>query len=169
MSEALRDALVREAKRIEEDCTYSSKAHYDTAAAWSKAHLLTGVPAAIASAIAGVSALKSCEVLAAALAISVAALTSIATFLNPERRATSHRVAAAALHELRNRARMFYEIEAAAVGDDSRLTKLLKELTSRRDELNRSSPGIPRWAFERARAGIETGEASYSVDGAPRS
>jgi hypothetical protein len=164
MVDGLRDALVREAKRVEEDCTYSSKAHYNAAGAWSYAHLCTGLPAAIASAVAGISALKSHEVLAAGLAIFVAALTSVGTFLNPERRANSHRLAAAAFHELRNRARTFYEIDAAVVADDLRATKLLKELTGRRDELNRSSPGMPRWAFERARKGIEAGEATYSVD-----
>lgn len=164
MAEGLRDAVVREAQRVEEDCTYSSKAHYNLADAWGWAHLCTGLPVAIASAVAGVSALKSQEELAAYLAICVAAVAAVGTFLNPEKRANSHRVAAAALHELRHKARIFREIDAAIVPDDSRLAKLLKELTSRRDELNRLSPGIPTWAFRRAQKGIEAGEATYSVD-----
>jgi len=44
------------------------------------------------------------------------------------------------------------------------LTAELLALNERRNTLNSESPQIPRQAFERARKGIESGEASYAVD-----
>jgi hypothetical protein len=65
---------------------------------------------------------------------------------------------------LRNSCRIFYEVDTYRKCSDEELTKQLKELVRRRDELNEKSPLTPWWAFTIARRGIEAGEAEYRVD-----
>ena len=51
---SVRENLIAEAKRVEEDGLYSSKGHYAAADFWRKVHLRLGVPTAILTSIAGV-------------------------------------------------------------------------------------------------------------------
>ncbi len=78
--------ITDEAKRIEEDSLHSSKGHFYAAQFWSKFHYSIGVPTVIMSAIAGASALSQFDnhnVIAGVLAIIVATLTALNTFMNP--------------------------------------------------------------------------------------
>lgn len=164
MDEKLRVAIAKEASRVEEDALYSARGHFEASRVWTKAHYWIGVPTSILAAIAGASALSHETTVAGVIGITVAALTALSTFLNPSKRAQQHQAAGAAFNEVRNRARVLREIDIQAGQDEVRLAESLKQLGAHRDELNKASPGIPRWAFERARRGIGAGEASYAVD-----
>ena len=161
------DALVPiadEASRIEEDSLHSAKGHFEAARHWSRAHMWLGLPTAIIAGVAGVSALQDQTLVAGTLAIVAAALASVSTFLNPSKRAAAHHFAGTKFNSLRNRTRAFREVElhsGAPIQDPAEHVKLLGR---ERDELNEASPQIPRRAFERARRGIEAGEAQYEVD-----
>ena len=52
---------------------------------------------------------------------------------------------------------------AAACGSLD-FSKRVVALSNERDDLNKRAPQIPRRAFERARRGIEEGEATYLAD-----
>ena len=96
------NAVAAEAKRIEEDATYSSKSHFDAASAWSHAYYWIGIPIAILSAIAGASALSKFEYhseIAGILSILIAILSSVNVFLNPQQKASAHRRAALSIWE----------------------------------------------------------------------
>lgn len=165
--ETLKVKIIKEVKRIEEDSLYSAKGHFVAANFWTNFHLWIGVPTAILAAIAGASALSQFEnhnIIAGILAIIVTALTAVTTFLNPNEKVNSHLNAGNKYNSLRNKARIFFEIDT--YGDDSNhnFIKQLKDLANQRDDLNQNSPQIPKWAFERARKGIEVGEANYKVD-----
>ncbi|MGB7000692.1 MAG: hypothetical protein WBE22_01525 [Halobacteriota archaeon] len=67
-------------------------------------------------------------------------------------------------NSLRNKARIFCEMDSYGVDSYQEITKQLKELAEQRDELNQNSPQIFRWAYKKARKGIEEGEADYKVD-----
>jgi len=153
-----------EAMRLEEDALYSSKAHFEAGDCWKRLHLFLGIPAAVAATVAGISALKDYPTISAVLALSVAALSALITFLNPSARANSHLNAGNHDLSLRNRARMFCEIESVNPLDESELKNKLIQLSDRRDELNTGSPQIPRWAYLRAKRGIINGEATHKVD-----
>ena len=161
---SIQAALEREAQRVEEDALYSAKGHFEAARRWNQVHFWIGLPAAVMSAGAGVSALSDEGLLAGVLALFVAALTATATFLNPSNRSTMHHQAGTQFNGVRNRARFFREIELGLGRTDADLALSLRELTKERDDLNVSSPQIPRWAFEKARRAIEAGEATYLVD-----
>jgi hypothetical protein len=162
---AYNEALIIEAKRIEEDAIYSAKGHFEAARAWDHWHLWIGIPTAIVSAIAGVAALSQHSVVAAVLSLVVAASTALVTFLNAKERATHHLRAGNAYKSLQNDARIFRDIECGAgavpLGDQQ---CGIRDLNARRNKLNEESPQIPRRAFERARKTIRAGEAKYKVD-----
>jgi hypothetical protein len=123
-----------------------------------------GIPTAVAAAIAGVSALKNYPTVAAVLALAVAALSALVTFLNPSARANLHLNAGNQYLSLQNRTRIFREIEVGTAVDEKELKDKLIQLASRRDELNLGSPQVPSWAHRRAKRGIEAGEATHRVD-----
>ena len=118
------------------------------------------------SAIAGVFALSQFDnhnVIAGLFAIIVAALTAVTTFLNPNERANSHLNAGNKYDSLRNKARIFCEIDTCIDGLAEDFIKQLKNLANQRDDLNQNSTQIPTSAFKRARKGIEDGEADYKI------
>ncbi|MCU7806885.1 MAG: SLATT domain-containing protein [Candidatus Thiodiazotropha sp. (ex Semelilucina semeliformis)] len=154
-----------EALRIEEDSTYSSKAHYEAARRWGKIYLWLGIPTAIIAGVSGVSAFEEQTLLAGVAAIIAAALASISTFLNPSEKAQAHYTAGFKFTALKNNARIFREIELNDSNSKNPKSDLLK-LSSERHSINEVSPQIPRWAFEKARKGIEEGESTYAVDSA---
>jgi len=159
-------AVAKEAERIEEDALYSAKRHFNAAAYWNNLHLVLGLPTALIAGISGISALSGFNhhsLLAGALAILVAGLTALTTFLNPSQRATYHHDFGNRYNALRNKARILREIESLTTSP-AELTKEIKALNRERDELNQKAPQTPRWAFTQARAGIEEGEAQYQAD-----
>lgn len=164
------EQIVREAQRVEEDSLYSAKGHFVAARGWRSFHFIIGVPTAILAAVAGASALSQMSnggIVAGVLAIIVTALTAVSTFLNPNEKAAAHLNAGNRYNSLRNRARIFREIEVSSGEPEGALLKRLNEMAAQRDELNQNSPPIPRWAFRGARSSIAKGEATYQVDHAP--
>lgn len=160
----LRSSIEREAARVEEDALYSARGHFEASRGWTLAHYSIGVPTAVLAAIASALALSDQTTFAGIVAIAVAALSALSTFLNPSKNAQQHQAAGAAFNEVRNRARLLREIDLRASKDEDGLADSVKSLAARRDELNKASPGIPRWAFKRGRKGIQRGEASYAAD-----
>ena len=164
---SIKEKIIKEARRVEEDSLYSARGQFVAASFWTNFHLWIGVPTAILAAIACASALSqfdSHNIIAGILAIIVTALTAVTIFLNPNEKANSHQNAGNKCNSLRNKARMFCDIDCYGENPDQELIKRLKELAKQRDELNQNSPQIPRWAYKKAREGIEEGEADYKVD-----
>lgn len=156
--------LIAEARRIEEDAEHSAKGHYNAGDRWGRYHLCLGLPAALLSAIAGAAAFKNCPELAGGLALFVTALTTVLTFLKPSEHAEMHKAAAGQYHALRNQTRIFREIELAD-GLDTFAAKIrLLEFARLRDELNSSSPNVPRCDYEKAKIDIDHGRSRYQVD-----
>ena len=161
-----KEKIINEAKRIEEDSLYSAKGHFYAGQCWVSVNLNLGVATAILSAIAGASALSQFDyhnVVAGGLSIIVAGLTAVITFINPDEKSFIHRKAGNRYNALRNDTRIFYDIELEEV-DDKKAIEGLKKLNDRRSKLNSESHQIPKWAFEKARRGIEEGEAKYKID-----
>ncbi len=161
MNETLLAEYKEEASRISEDSVHSAKGHYNAADRWRHTHLWIGIPNALLAAIAGVSAFEGSETLAGSIAVAVAAITAVNTFLNPGDRASTHKRCAGEYHSLRNRARIFTNIVCSSSISDEELNARFDEMVTKRDDLNAASPQIPEWAFKKAKAGIDAGEAEY--------
>lgn len=156
---------IQESHRIEEDSIYSAKGHYNAAAIWRWVHLWIGIPNTILAAVAGVSAFANYPVFAGFLTVVVAALSAIATFLNPSERESIHKKCAGEYHALRNQSRIFRNITTKRLSNSiDDLNAAFECLIAKRDDLNATSPQIPKRAFHKARQGIEEGEATYKED-----
>lgn len=163
MDETL-EAIKAELERIEEDCIHSGKAQFNAGDRWSAYHLWLGLPAVILSTAAGTAFFKGLPDIAGGLASTVAILTALSTFLKPSERASNHKSSGAQYLTLRNDARVLRAIKLGAACDDATAIASLDEITKRRNELNQASAQVSRRDFEKARRGIEQGEASHRAD-----
>lgn len=162
-----REQVVSEAKRIEEDALYSSKGHFFAAERWAAFHLWIGLPTTVLAAVAAASAFArfdSSQVAAGTIAIAVAALTAVTTFVNPRENASAHLTAGNKYDALMNKTRIFWTIDAWLRDSDGVLSAEVKALSLEKERLNADCPQIPGWAYKRAKKGIEAGEALHAVD-----
>lgn len=162
----VKEQVANEAARIQEDALYSAKSHFNTSECWEKVRLWLGLGGVVISAVAGASALSTFDchgTVAGILALSMAALTAVVTFINPSERASTHQEVGNKYNALKNDARIFYNIQLSGL-DEQAATDGLKELNERRNKLNMESPKVPQWAFNAARKGIKDGQADYKVD-----
>ncbi len=172
MSEPLRDKLVKESRRVEEDTLHSSKGHYAAAERWRNVHFRIGVPTAIATGVAGLILVGGpakvygvpLDVVFGLVSIAGAVATALMTFLTPDRRTSAHQVAADRYNALKGRARRFHEIDVHRSFSDDELSDRLDALIRERDGLNESSPLIPASAYKKAIQGIDEGQAKYRID-----
>lgn len=161
MENSLLEEYRKEALRIEEDSIHSSKGHYNAAARWRHVHLWIGIPNSIIAAIAGITAFNDEPFVAGILAIVVAAISSVNTFLNPSDVTSTHKNCGSEYLALRNRCRIFHSIVLKQAISDPELQSRFEELVSKRDDLNSASPQIPEWAFKKAKIGIDAGQATH--------
>jgi len=161
----MRNNILKEAKRIEEDSIYSSKSHFNTARFWSNLHLWLGVPAVMLAAVASAFAFSEYDNhgLVGFLAIIASALSAVNIFLNPNEKANSHHNAGNQYNALKNNARILSEIYLNVDGNNEDILKKMEKMNDKRNDLNEKSPQIPRWAFKKARRGIKEGEADYKI------
>lgn len=160
----IKHAIKTEAERIVEDSIHSAKAHFNAGVSWKRRHYWMGVPATILGALAGASIIKGCPELAGLLSLVATILTALVTFLKPSDWASAHKSAGDQYLALRNDARLFCEVELLEPEDTCTHADKIRILADRRNELNQSSPEIPRRAFESARKGIDEGETRYRTD-----
>ena len=156
--------IAKEAQRIEEDCLYSSKSHYNDAQIWSRMHLYIGIPTCVFAVIATARIFCNSTLLAGLFSIFVAILSGLQTFINPATKTSLHKEAASQYHELKNQIRIFREIELFSISDELTLLKRIKEFSNIRDNLNASSPPISKKSYLKAKKGIEQDEANYQID-----
>ncbi|MCK1744464.1 SLATT domain-containing protein [Bradyrhizobium sp. 139] len=130
-----------------------------------------GLPVVIISALVGAATFSQyadtypeLKALAGFLSLTIAVLSGISTFLNPNEKESAHLNAAHGYDKLNNEGRLFWSVECWQEESDLVLTTKLRELISRKDELNSGSPQIPGWAYKKAKAGIVAGEAKFEVD-----
>jgi hypothetical protein len=165
MDSDLKSKIINECKRIEEDTEHSFKAHYNAAEFWSNLNLLLGLPAALLGAIAGgTSAADGAQATVTATAFLATAFVTCLTFLKPGEKSDAHKNAGNLYQALRNKTRLFREIETDDALPDIDAKKKLTAFVDRRDELNSTMPTIPRAAYEKAKKDIDAGRAKYAVD-----
>jgi len=157
-----KEEIIREAKRIYENCLYTSKSHFIAASYWQKLHLWIGIPTVILAGISGTLAFTKYRQLAGVLSLVIVVLSAITTFLNPKDVANSHRTAGNSYDELMTKARVFWSIDCWQEDSDGVLTERLKSISEERNRLNRDCPQTYKWAYKRAKKGIEAGEAEYA-------
>ena len=167
-----KEEIIKEAMRIEESTQFSSKSHFNAAAIFGWVHLLLGLPMVIFAAVVSASAFALFDkdgTMTGTLAIAIVILSSISTFLNPNKRASEHLNAGNKYDALLNKVRIFRTIECWEQDSDQVLSERLKRHSEDKTTLNQNSPQIPWPAYRLAKWGIRKGEAEYAVDKPPAS
>ena len=159
-----RQEVIKESKRLHQDCLITSKSHFIEARFWQNLHLWIGIPTVILAAVAGTLAFAEVKLLAGILSMVIVVLTSITTFLNPKEQGNSHFTAANNYDALMTRIRIFWSIECWAEESDDLLTNRLMGFSEARDKLNKECPQPFRWSYKAAKKGILEGEAEYFID-----
>jgi hypothetical protein len=156
--------ICKEAERLEEDVLYAEKQHFSMATIWRRLHLWLGIPSALLAALAGVSALNSHPGVAACLAVGSVILTSLMTFLQPERAATQHHQAGILYSDLRGKFRRLRLIDASDGADAADLKKKLESYAASKTEVMKASPHIGGLAYRIAKKSIRRAEHEYAAD-----
>ena len=159
-----RTEVIKEAKRLYENCLNTSKSHFVEARFWQNLHIWIGVPSVILAGVAGTLAFADVKMIAGILAMVIVVLTSITTFLNPKEQANTHHTAANNYDSLMTKLRIFLSICCWGEESDESLTARLRSYSEERDKLNRECPQPFKWCYKRAKKGIMEGEAEYFVD-----
>ena len=159
-----KEEIIKEAKRLHENCLVTSKSHFVAAHFWNNFHLWLGIPTVILAAVSGTSAFIEYKTIAFILSIIVVVFTSVTTFLNPKEKANAHLIAGNNYDSLLTRLRIFWSIDCWSEDSDEILTDNLKRFSEERERLNRDCPQPPKLAYEKAKKGIEEGESLYLVD-----
>src|SRR5439155_4231784 len=149
-----REEIVKEAKRIEESALFSSKGHFKAAAIWGQFHILLGLPMVVLAAIAGATAFAHIDrdsTLTGTLSIIVVVLSSISTFLNPNKKASEHLNAGNKYDALLSKVRIFRTIECWDESSDQVLTERIKRHAEDKGNLNQTSPQISALAYRLAK------------------
>jgi hypothetical protein len=154
-----------EAQRLEEDCEYNSTGHFVSSHCWRLIDYWLNFPAALLSAVAAYLAFTNQPIIAGLLAVILTLLTTAAIFLKPGQRSLEHTRAGEKYLALRNRLRIFREIELPHADRSKReLLDSLKALSDKKNEINADSVPLPDWAYKRAKARIMDGGTTHRVD-----
>ena len=141
----MKQNILNEAKRIEQDCQSAATSHHAMANRYERLHWYIGIPTMVLAIIAGSMALSPFEnlhMIGGIVAIISAGFATAMLFIHPNAQANIHRHVASRYNTLQNNTRLFYEIEGEGLESDVELTSRINELSAMRDELNLMSPAI---------------------------
>lgn len=147
--------IKKEGKRILEDCEYSSKGHFESAKYWrywNYALMLVSIASVCASLIFVYSDLD--KFWSGLIAVSSGFITMLLVFLNPQEKYLSHYRSGSQFLSLRNKARIFLEIESYKMTAEQQI-QALKKLDSKRSRINKNSLPISKKGYESAKKQIE--------------
>ena len=94
----------------------------------------------------------------------VTILSAVATFLNPKECSNTHLTAGNNYDSLLTRVRIFWTTDCRMEESTDILSDKLKDFAVERERLNRDCPQPSKWAYKKAKEGIEKGEAEYQID-----
>ena len=138
---------------------------------WGFFHLILGLPMVVLAAISGAAAFSKIDhsdQYAGYFSIGIVVLSSIITFLNPNKKASERLNAGNRYDALLNKVRIFRTIECWDEESDKVLTERLCRHSEDKNTLNQSCPQIPWPGYLLAKCGIKRGEADFEVDKADK-
>ena len=152
----LLDVISRETRDIEKEAAIAAQAHFVAGRRWEKTNLGLGIPSTILAGVAGVTAFTALSpYITGCVALIVAALSGLSTFLGPGDRADSHRAASARFSEIRREASLLRDVDAPLANSDDEetaqaLADRLRQLITRITEADQHAPGVSIYAKDQA-------------------
>jgi hypothetical protein len=162
-------AIAAEIDRIHESALWSAQCQLEQAKLWRLVNMLLGVPAAVLAAVSGGTGLSQAAtdtgspVVPAVLALIAAGLSATLTTINASRRMTQAQTSGNAYLELQTAARQRLTIDLVTLSRDEARDQL-QQLTSTRDDLNKTADPPSRYAYWIAGRNIRKGGQTYAAD-----
>ena len=159
------DRVKQEAGELEQECVLRAKDHFVACGRWDRIHLFLGIPTTLIAGITSVAAMSDIvtkfgydkDIVSGVLALIVAGLTALTTFLNPSERATAHKTASSTYDIIRMKSNLLKDIDLsvnyASLDEPTKeIIKQLKEITNQFSALGQSSPRVPRSIYNTNRS-----------------
>lgn len=157
--------IKKEIERIKEDSEFSSKGHFEDAKYWRYTNyflMVVSIASVCASLVFVYSDLD--KFWSGTIAVSSGFITMLLVFLNPQEKYLSHYRSGSQFLSLRNKARIFLEIESYKMIAEQQILAL-KKLDSKRSRINKNSLPISEKAYKSAKKQIEIDKnTQYQVD-----
>lgn len=158
------EKIIEEALRLEEDCNYSAKGHFESAKKWRYLYYLLMFFSILTLILSISNIFTNFSNLSVIFNIITGFVTVIIIFLNPQEKYISHQNSGNHFLSLRNEIRIFREIEISSLELNQKIEKI-SFLSKKRDELNINSLPISTYGYENAKKQIETDKnAIYEID-----
>lgn len=164
-SERITINIKKEAQRILEDCEYSAKGHFENAKHWRYCNYVLMIASIVSVCGSSVFVYSDLDKFwSGIIAISSSIVTMLLVFLNPQEKYLSHYNSGNRFLTLRNKTRIFLEIESKAMNIEIQM-QTIKKLDSKRSSLNKTSLPISERAYKNAKKQIEIDKnTQYKVD-----
>lgn len=161
-----REEILKEADRINESVEWSSVQHLIAAKSWRRTHFTLGIIATVAAIISTALIFSNLYPMQAGLiAVGIAIITGLLTFLNPRHHAETHHGKGVDYQQIGAKARMLCKIDGLDTNNDENLSNQLKNLSKAKFELDRRAPATPGGIFYLlAKRSIGRGETGFRVD-----
>lgn len=135
-------------------CRVLSQAHIDVSIRWSTAHLYIGIPSTVLAAVASVQAINSLggeyQFFSVVIAVLVAILAPLLTFLDPNGRANNHLNASRIYEQMADQYDSFIlkcRLEPRSIKEEF---DDLTQLNFAYSESKKNLPACPEWAYQKA-------------------
>ena len=166
----LRRGIENQARRVLEDCDYSSRRHFEDADSHERLHYQLGGLASILSAIAIAALLADVgpsRVIGLVAAGAALVVIAVLTANNPGRLAVQHQTAGNEFLALRKEAQLFCDADLNRTDlTDAQLEETVRRMADRMRTLNRTAGLLitSGAAWKRAKRNVQAGESTYQVD-----
>lgn len=159
-TEILKKNIIEELQRLEEDCLYTSKNHFNNAMFDSSLHYMFGILLIVCAAI-------STQYSIIYIAIFSTIIASLQTFISPDKKAEKHQLHGNRFLSLKKLIRQYRTININYEKEENILQQI-NTFTDKIAEYNNSAPEINPIAYIMTKAGIKSGEHIYDVDNQER-
>ena len=157
------DNIKKEAERIKEDSIYSSKGHFESSKFWRYFNYLLMIVSIASLVLCLVLTFSDYnKIVVGIFGIISAFITVILIFLNPQEKYIAHQNSANKYLSLKNRARIFLDIESSDM-DLERQKDYIKFLDFERNTINENFLPIMNMYYKNAKKQIESDKNKYKI------
>jgi hypothetical protein len=149
----IREHIKLAANEAAQECTELAEQNDLASTLYDRWNLILGIPATVLAAITSVSALSNIvpyffpswnkDIVTGLLAIVVAVLTALITYLTPNEKSNSYNSASANFNALKTKIKFLEEIDVDSDESTNEVKKKLEDFINQLSELRRNSPRIP--------------------------
>lgn len=164
-SDAFREQVEAELRRLQEDVLWTEKAHFATATSYARLHLWLGIIATVAAAIAAATIIgEAAPAVAGSAAVLAALASAVVAFLKPQDTETRYLTTGRRLGSLRVKVRQTLNLDLHPSQPERPdvWRALAASLAEEKATIDADSPGTSTRAFRAARRKIEAGHFDHA-------